>query len=77
VAYTFLRYIGLILDTLSKRRTGSLAGRAEDVALAVAGRPHLRSERGFWALGEALVDAVIARYPTAFAGRLAGDTDEP
>jgi len=25
----------------------------------------LRSERGFWALGEALVDAVIARYPTA------------
>ncbi|MCG8353479.1 MAG: hypothetical protein MI924_37410 [Chloroflexales bacterium] len=26
----------------------------------------LRSARGFWALGEAIVDAVATRYPTAF-----------
>ena len=26
----------------------------------------LRSEQGFWALGEAIVDAVAARYPETF-----------
>jgi hypothetical protein len=26
----------------------------------------LRSPRGFWALGEAIVDAVATRYPAAF-----------
>jgi hypothetical protein len=24
------------------------------------------AERGFWALGEAIVDAVVTRYPAAF-----------
>jgi hypothetical protein len=28
----------------------------------------LQAERGFWALGEAIVDAVVARYPAAFDG---------
>lgn len=75
VAYTFLRYVGLILDTLSSEglevwRDERNAWRWQWSATA------LRSERGFWALGEALVDAVIARYPTAFGGRLAGDSDE-
>ena len=28
----------------------------------------VRAERGFWALGEAIVDAVVARYPTVFDG---------
>jgi hypothetical protein len=27
-----------------------------------------RSERGFWASGEAIVDAVVSRYPAAFDG---------
>lgn len=26
----------------------------------------VRSERGFWAIGEAIVDAVVTRYPAAF-----------
>jgi hypothetical protein len=26
----------------------------------------LQAERGFWALGEAIVDAVVTRYPAAF-----------
>jgi hypothetical protein len=26
----------------------------------------LQAERGFWVLGEAVVDAVVARYPAAF-----------
>jgi hypothetical protein len=28
----------------------------------------LQAERGFWALGEAIVDAVVSRYPAAFDG---------
>jgi hypothetical protein len=27
----------------------------------------VQSERGFWALGEAIVDAVVTRYPQVFA----------
>jgi hypothetical protein len=29
----------------------------------------LRAERGFWAIGEAIVDAVVTSYPTAFGGQ--------
>jgi hypothetical protein len=28
----------------------------------------LQAERGFWSFGEAIVDAVVARYPAAFDG---------
>ena len=28
----------------------------------------VQAQRGFWALGEAIVDAVVARYPAAFDG---------
>jgi hypothetical protein len=28
----------------------------------------LQAERGFWALGEAIVDTVVMRYPAAFDG---------
>jgi len=30
----------------------------------------VRAERGFWALGEAIVDAVVVRYPAAFESRI-------
>jgi hypothetical protein len=28
----------------------------------------IQAERGFWALGEVVVDAVVARYPGVFDG---------
>jgi len=66
VGYTFVRHIGLILDELSSQslelwvdERGRWRWRWQDT--------ELRAERGFWALGEALVDAVVTRYPTVFA----------
>jgi hypothetical protein len=71
-AYTFLRNVGFILDELCAQ--GLLFWMAEN------GRWHwswretdLKSPRGFWAFGEALVDAVIARYPETFAVPLPDD----
>jgi hypothetical protein len=67
VGYAFVRHIGFILDELSaqglelwqdERRRWRWRWNETDV----------RAERGFWALGEAIVDAVIARYPTVFDG---------
>jgi hypothetical protein len=65
VSYTLLRQVGFVLDELSCQ---GLALWCDDRG---AWRWHwaateLRSERGFWALGEAVVDAVVARYPAAF-----------
>lgn len=69
VGYTFVRHVGFILDELSAqgltvwqddRHVWRWHWRATD----------LRSERGFWALGEAIVDAVITRYPSVFATEL-------
>jgi hypothetical protein len=75
VAYTFLRYVGLILDALSSE--GLEIWQDERQRWCWRWRTTgLRSERSFWALGEALVDAVVARYPLAFDGRLVGNTDE-
>ena len=67
IGYTLLRQLGLMLDELSAQ---GLAVWQDD---RHAWRWHwlatdLQSERGFWALGEAIVDAVVARYPTAFDG---------
>ena len=61
----FVRHLGLMLDEL----------RAQGLAIWQDERyvwqwrwvaTDLHSERGFWALGEALVDAVVTRYPAAF-----------
>jgi hypothetical protein len=65
IGYTLIRHIGLVLDELSaqgleiwqdERRRWLWSWQATS----------LRSERGFWAIGEAVVDAVVARYPAAF-----------
>lgn len=65
-AYTFLRHIGFILDELS----------AQGLVLWLDGdgrwRWHwqgteLESDYGFWAIGEALVDAVSGRFPETFS----------
>ena len=67
IGYTFLRHLGLMLDELSAQ--GLEVWRDErHVWQWQWTATELKSERGFWALGEAIVDAVVARYPTAFDG---------
>jgi hypothetical protein len=65
VGYTFLRHVGLMLDELSaqglevwrdERQRWYWRWTATDLV----------SERGFWALGEAIVDAVVTRCPATF-----------
>lgn len=66
IGYTFLRHLGFILDELSSQGLEIWLdeGHTWRWRWVPAG---LTAERGFWALGEALVDAVVARYPAAFA----------
>jgi hypothetical protein len=66
ISYTLIRHIGFILDELSSQGL--------ELRLDECGSWHWRwrattcqSVRGFWAIGEAVVDAVIARYPGVFA----------
>ena len=65
-AYTFLRHTGFILDELSAQ--GMVLWLDEN------NRWHwrwqgteLKSKNGFWAIGEAVVDAVIGRFPETFS----------
>ena len=67
ISYTFLRHLGLMLDELSAQglqiwQDEQQAWRWSWVAT------EFQAERGFWALGEAIVDAVVTRYPAAFDG---------
>jgi hypothetical protein len=74
VSYTFLRHLGYMLDELSSQ--GLEVWRDERYAWQWQwASTNLRSERGFWALGEAVVDAVAARYPAAFDRRAIEDMD--
>lgn len=65
ISYTLLRHLGLMLDELSaqglmvwqdERQTWRWSWTATEV----------QAERGFWSLGEAIVDAVVTRYPMIF-----------
>ena len=65
-AYTFLRHTGFILDELCAQ--GLVLWLDDD------GRwqwhwqgTELKSTQGFWAIGEALVDGVIGRFPETFS----------
>jgi hypothetical protein len=65
ISYTFLRHLGLMLDELSAQ---GLQVWQDDQhtwwwAWAATG---VQAERGLWALGEAIVDAVVTRYPKTF-----------
>jgi hypothetical protein len=65
ISYTLLRHLGLMLDVLSAQ--GLEVWRDERHSWRWAWTATgLQAERGFWALGEAIVDAVVARYPAAF-----------
>ncbi|MFP4436813.1 MAG: hypothetical protein ACLFVO_06155 [Chloroflexaceae bacterium] len=63
--YTFVRHIGFILDELSAQGLQLWPDEGNQWHWRW-NATDLRSERGFWAIGEALVDALVTRYPTVF-----------
>lgn len=63
-AYTLLRHTGFILDELCAQ---GLIFWIEDNRWHWRWRgTELKSTYGFWAIGEALVDAVVSRFPETF-----------
>jgi hypothetical protein len=65
ISYTLLRHLGLMLDELSAQ--GLEVWRDGDQTWHWRWTmTDLVAERGFWALGEAIVDAVVTRFPAAF-----------
>jgi hypothetical protein len=65
ISYTLLRHIGLVLDELSSQGLEIWQDRRRRWRWRWLGA-EMQAERGFWALGEAIVDAVATRYPAAF-----------
>jgi hypothetical protein len=67
IGYTLLRHLGLMLDELSAQglRVWQDERHSWRWAWTATG---LQAERGYWALGEAIVDAVVTRYPATFDG---------
>lgn len=66
VGYTFVRHVGFILDELSSQGLDLWRDEHQRWRWRWLGT-ELQAERGFWAVGEALVDAVVTRYPDVFA----------
>jgi len=60
-----IRHIGLVLDELSARALELWQDGRRRWRWRWLGT-EMHAERGFWALGEAVVDAVVTRYPAAF-----------
>src|SRR5690349_16594219 len=65
ISYTLIRHIGLILDELSSQGLQVWQDECRRWRWRWIGT-QVQAERGFWALGEAIVDAVVTRYPTTF-----------
>jgi hypothetical protein len=65
-AYTFLRHIGFILDELSAQGLVLWLDDDERWRWHWQGTD-LKSKQGFWAIGEAVVEAVIGRFPETFS----------
>jgi hypothetical protein len=65
ISYTLVRHIGLVLDELSSQGLELWQDERRRWRWRWRGL-ELQAERGFWALGEAIVDAVVTRYPAAF-----------
>ena len=65
ISYTFLRHLGLMLDELSAQGLTIWQDTNQSWWWAWA-ETAFHSERGFWSIGEAIVDAVVTRFPAAF-----------
>jgi hypothetical protein len=68
ISYTLIRHIGLVLDELSSQGLQVWQDERRCWRWRWTGT-QVQAERGFWALGEAIVDAVVTRYPTTFDSR--------
>jgi hypothetical protein len=66
ISYTLLRHLGFMLDELSAQGLTLWQDERQAWRWAWAATAY-HSERGFWSIGEAVVDAVVTRYPAAFA----------
>ena len=65
ISYTLIRHVGLVLDELSSQGLELWQDERRCWHWRWLGA-ELQAERGFWALGGAIVDAVVTRYPAAF-----------
>lgn len=65
LCYSFLRHVGLMLDELSAQGLEVWLDPASGWRWQWR-TGDLVADKGFWALGEAVVDAVVARYPQHF-----------
>jgi hypothetical protein len=65
ISYTLIRHIGLVLDELSSQGLEVWQDERRRWRWHWTGT-QVQAERGFWAIGEAIVDAVVTRYPTTF-----------
>jgi hypothetical protein len=74
ISYTLLRHLGLMLDELSAQGLTLWQDERRLWRWAWA-TTTLQAERSFWALGEAIVDAVVSRYPAAFDGTAIVDVE--
>jgi hypothetical protein len=74
VGYAFVRHVGLILDELSSQGLDVWQDERQRWRWRWLGTD-MQAERGFWALGEALVDAVVTRYPDVFAAEVDDSAD--
>jgi hypothetical protein len=66
ISYTLLRHLGFMLDELSAQGLTLWQDKGQHWCWAWAATAY-HSDRGFWSIGEAIVDAVMTRYPAAFA----------
>ena len=65
ISYSLLRHLGFMLDELSAQ--GLMVWQDEGQRWCWAwAETAFHSERGFWSIGEAIVDAVVTRFPAAF-----------
>ena len=74
ISYTLIRHIGLVLDELSSQGLEVWQDERRRWHWRWTGT-QVQAERGFWALGEAVVDAVVARYPAAFDNTVVVDVE--
>jgi hypothetical protein len=67
ISYALIRHIGFVLDELSSQGLQIWQDERRRWHWRWLGT-QVQAERGFWAMGEAIVDAVVTRYPVAFDG---------
>ena len=65
ISYSLLRHLGFMLDELSTQGLTLWQDEHQSWRWTWV-ETQLQSERGFWTMGEAIVDAVVTRYPAAF-----------